>query len=171
LYERVNDTVLKRGLEHAELQGMATTLTAAYSAGNDLFIAHVGHSRAYYYRDGELTQLTVDHTLEERMHYSRKPQSLEAGSQDLGHILTDAIGGRQGAPEIVIERYTLKDGDRLLLCTNGLTDSLDDESIADVLCRRRRPEEECRSLVELALQRGGEDNVTVVLADYRIPPI
>jgi protein phosphatase len=71
----------------------------------------------------------------------------------------------------VIERYTLKDADRLMLCTNGLTDSLDDESIADVLCRRRQPKEECRSLVERALERGGEDNVTVVLADYRIPPI
>ncbi|HVH26900.1 MAG TPA: protein phosphatase 2C domain-containing protein [Vicinamibacterales bacterium] len=171
LYERVNDTVLKRGMEHAELQGMATTLTAAYSAGNDLFIAHVGHSRAYYYREGELTQLTVDHTLEERMAHGAKPQSLEAGSQDLGHILTDTIGGRAGAPEIAIDRFTLKDGDRLMLCTNGLTDALDDGRIADVLCRRRQPKEECRSLVDRALERGGEDNITVVLADYRIPPI
>jgi serine/threonine protein phosphatase PrpC len=171
LYERVNDAVMKRGMEHTELQGMATTLTAAYSAGNDLFIAHVGHSRAYYYRDGELTQLTVDHTIEERMTYSPKPQPMEASSQDLGHILTDTIGGRAGAPEIVIDRYTLKDGDRLMLCTNGLTDALADDRIADVLCRRRRPEEECRSLVDRALERGGEDNVTVILADYRIPPI
>jgi serine/threonine protein phosphatase PrpC len=171
LYERVNDTVLKRGLEHSELRGMATTLTAAYSAGNDLFIAHVGHSRAYYYRDGELTQLTVDHTLEERMAYSPKPQPLEAASQDLGHILTDTIGGRAGAPEIEIERHTLKDGDRLLLCTNGLTDMVDDDIIADVLSRRRRPQEECQSLVDRALEKGSEDNVTVVLADYRVPPI
>jgi protein phosphatase len=171
LYERVNDAVLKRGREHAALQGMATTLTAAYSAGSDLFIAHVGHSRAYYYRDGELTQLTVDHTLEERMIYSPKPQPMEASSQDLGHVLTDAIGGRAGSPQIVIDRYTLKDGDRLMLCTNGLTDVLNDQHIANVLCRRRRPEEECRNLVDLVLERGGEDNVTVVLADYRIPPL
>jgi protein phosphatase len=171
LYERVNDTVVKRGLEHAELLGMATTLTAAYSAGNDLFIAHVGHSRAYYYRDGDLTQLTVDHTVEERMAYSAKPQPMEASHQDIRHILTDAIGGRPGTPEIVVDRFTLKDGDRLLLCTNGLTDALDDDRIADVLSRRRRPAEECDLLVDRALQRGGEDNITVVLADYRIPPL
>jgi len=170
-YERINDAVLKRGQENPELRGMATTLTAAYSAGDDLFIAHVGHSRAYCFRDGELLRLTADHTIEERNAKKPQPQGVPKASQDLRHILTDTLGNRPTSPEILIEHFRLQDGDRLLLCTNGLTDVLDDGQIAEALSCRRRPTEECRALADLATSRGGEDDVTVVLADYRIPKI
>ena len=170
-YERINDAVLKRGKETPELRGMATTLTAAYSAGDDLFIAHVGHSRAYCFRDGELLPLTADHTIAGRNANGPQPQPVPRSSQDLQHILTDTLGGKAALPEILIEHFRLQDGDRLLLCTNGLTDVLDDDRIAETLSCRRRPQEECRALVDLAASRGGEDDVTVVLADYRIPKI
>ena len=71
----------------------------------------------------------------------------------------------------MIEHFRLQDADRLLLCTNGLTDVLDDEQIAETLSGRRRPQEDCVALAELAAARNGEDDVTVVLADYRIPTI
>ncbi len=170
-YESINDAVLKRGQASPELRGMATTLTAAYSAGDDLFIAHVGHSRAYCFRNGELMRLTADHTIAERNSRGAQPQEVPRASQDLQHILTDTLGGKSALPEILIEHVRLQDGDRLLLCTNGLTDVLDDDQIAEALSCRRRPQEECRALADLASSRGGEDDVTVMLVDYRIPKI
>jgi PPM family protein phosphatase len=170
-YERINEAVLKKGQENPELRGMATTLTAAYSAGDDLFIAHVGHSRAYCYREGELLQLTADHTIEGRNANGAQPRGVPRSSQDLRHILTDALGGSAGLPEILVEHFRLQDGDRLLLCTNGLTDVLDDDQIAETLSCRRRPQEECRALADIATRRGAEDDVTMVLADYRLPKI
>ena len=170
-YERINEAVRKQGQENAALRGMATTLTAAYSAGDDLFIAHVGHSRAYCFREGELLPLTADHTIAGRNANGPQPQAVPASSQDLRHILTDTLGASGALPEILIEHFRLQDGDRLLLCTNGLTDVLNDEQIADTLSARRRPQEECVALAELATTRGGEDDVTVVIADYRIPTI
>jgi protein phosphatase len=170
-YERINDAVLKHGQSHTELRGIATTLTAAYSAGDDLFIAHVGHSRAYCYRDGELMRLTADHTLEERKTAGPQLQSVPRSSQDLQHILTDALGGKRGLPEVLIEHFRIRHGDRLVLCTNGLTDVLDHEQIAEVLSGHRAPQEDAESLAGLALERGGDDDVTVLLADYRVPKI
>jgi len=171
IYERVNDAVLKQGRMNAELWGMSSTLTAAYSAGDDLFIAHIGHSRAYSFRNGELTQLTVDHTLKERMVLAPGPQPLIHGNQDLRHILTDTIGSRAGLDEVEIEHFRIQDGDRVMLCTNGLTDVVNDEQIADVLGCRRNPGEDCEALAELAAETGAEDDVTIILADYRIPRI
>src|SRR5262245_6283881 len=104
-YERINEAVLKRGQENAELRGMATTLTAAYSAGEDLFIAHVGHSRAYCFREGDLLPLTADHTIAGRNANGSKPQAVPRASQDLQHILTDTLGGKAGLPEILIEHF------------------------------------------------------------------
>jgi PPM family protein phosphatase len=170
-YERINEAVRKRGQANEELRGMATTLTAAYSAGDDLFIAHVGHSRAYFFREGELLQLTADHTIEGRKANGAQPRAVPRSSQDLRHILTDTLGGKPELPEILVEHFRLQDGDRLLLCTNGLTDVLDDDQIAETLSCRRRPQEECRALADVASSRGAEDDVTVVLADYRIPKI
>lgn len=168
-YEEINDAVRKGGQDN-ELQGMATTMTAAYSAGDDLFIAHVGHSRAYCFREGELLPLTADHTIAGRNANGPQPQAVPRSSQDLRHILTDTLGG-SGLPDMLIEHFRLNDGDRLLLCTNGLTDVLDDDHIAETLSGRRRPQEDCVALAELAAALGGEDDITVVLADYRIPTI
>lgn len=170
-YERINDAVLKQGESQTELHGIATTLTAAYSAGDDLFIAHVGHSRAYCYRDGDLMRLTADHTLEERKTGGPQLQSVPRSSQDLQHILTDTLGGKRGLPEVLIEHFRIRHGDRLMLCTNGLTDVLDHEQIAEVLSCHRAPQEDAEALAGLALERGADDDVTVLLVDYRVPKI
>ena len=77
---------------------------------------------------------------------------------------------RAGAhPLVEVERFQLKDGDCVLLCTNGLTDMIDDDRIAEVLALRREPGEQCATLVELANRAGGGDNVTVIIAEYRDP--
>jgi protein phosphatase len=169
-YQSVATAVEHKSRTSPVLAGMCTTLTAAFSAGSDLFLAHVGHSRAYLLRDGRLTQLTRDHTVEQRVAESGQTMPMPVVAQDLRHILTDAIGGPGGPPLVDLERFTLSDGDCILLCTDGLTNVVDDETIANLLSQPRRTSEQCQALIDQAVQNGGEDDTTVVLAQYRIPP-
>lgn len=168
-YSQIDAAVHSRASSNPALKGMTAAMTMAYSAGDDLFVAHVGHSRAYVFRDGRMELLTRDHTIERHMTDSSRPVSVERRAQDLKHILTDAIGAPGAQPLVEVERYQLLDGDTLLLCTNGLTDMLDENRLAEVLALRRDPGDQCDALIELANRAGGGDNVTVVLAEYRIP--
>jgi protein phosphatase len=168
-YHRVDAEVLARGRQNPLLTGMSTALTAAYSVGDDLFIAHVGHSRAYLFRDGALIQLTRDHTIAQHLTDTGRPTSVERRAQDLGHILTDAVGARGEHPMVEVDRFRLINGDCVLLCTNGLTDMVSDDQIAEVLALRRSAGEQCAILTDLANDAGGTDNITVVLAQYLIP--
>jgi PPM family protein phosphatase len=169
LYSQADAAVHARASSSEVLKGMTTALTAAYSAGDDLFVAHVGHSRAYLFREGGLTVLTRDHTIERHLADTNRPASVERRAQDLRHILTDALGAAGAQPQVEVERFQLLDGDCVLLCTNGLTDMVDNAGIAEVLALRRDPDEQCATLVDLANRAGGGDNITVVLAEYRIP--
>lgn len=170
-YRKVDETVIEASQKHPALEGMSTTLTAACSAGDELFVVHVGHSRAYLYRGGLLTRLTRDQTLAQRLAETGRRAPTELAAHDLRHLLTDAIGGHAGEPDIEIQNYLLMDGDVVLLCTNGLTDVVEDDRIAALLRERhsQRLDAQCQTLVDLALERGGPDNITVVLARYRIP--
>jgi serine/threonine protein phosphatase PrpC len=167
-YHRIDQTVTEAGYAHPALSGMSTTLTAAYIAGDSLFIAHVGHSRVYLFRDGQLKQSTRDQTLAQRLVETEPPAPIELAARDLRHILTDAIGGRTGSPAAEIEQVKLQHGDSVLLCTNGLTDVVDDEALAAILGQTSTLDQQCLSLVELALARGSADNITVVMAKYRV---
>lgn len=170
-YGRADAEVFARSRTGPALTGMSTSLTAAHSAGDSLFVSHVGHSRAYLFREGALTLLTRDHTMARHLAAASKyPVAVERSAQDLQHILTDAIGAGHNAPAVDVEQFRLKNGDLVLLCTNGLTDVVDETRIADVLALPRQPAEHCAILTELALERRTEDNVTVVLGQYRIPP-
>jgi PPM family protein phosphatase len=168
-YAQMDAAVAAKARSSPALTHMTTALTMTYSAGDDLFVAHVGHSRAYLYRDGALILLTRDHTVEQQFADPRRPAVAGARAQDLGHILTDVVGAAGGASVVDIEQFKLKDGDTLLLCTNGLTDVVDDDRIAEMLALRRRPAEQCALLADLATERGARDNVTVLLAQYQIP--
>jgi serine/threonine protein phosphatase PrpC len=153
---------------HARLQ---TTLTAAFGAGKDLFLAHVGHSRAYVFRHGVLSRLTRDHTVggPESTHVPVAPL-VNVVAQDLEHLLTETIGMSGGSgPKIDIERFQLHDGDRILLCTNGLTDMIAEEAIAGVLASGQSPKDQSSVLVDLAMAAGGADDITALIALYRIP--
>lgn len=168
-YRRAHDAVVMRSRAHPVLSEMATTLTGAYSTGDELFIVHVGNSRAYLSRDGTLTQFSNDQTLAQRMKEGTGPMSVERPTADLRHILTDTVGGSTSEPRVQVEHVRLCNGDLVLLSTDGLTDVVDEDGIADVLALQRDPAEQCRMLVDLALRNGGQDNVTAVLAQYAIP--
>ena len=167
-YEQVDQTVTETAGERTDLSGMGATLTAAYSAGDALFLAHVGHSRAYLFRGGVLTQLTNDQTLRQRI-VDWGPGPVEAAANELGHVLTDVLGGHARRARIQLGQFALREADCVLLCTNGLSDVVDEERVAAVLRMRAPLDERCGALVDLALARGTRDSVTVVLARYDVP--
>ena len=178
--EEMMDRALRffRGVDSSLLQAsqsdryLQTTMTAVFTAGADLFFAHVGHSRAYVYRDNELMQLTHDHTLDRGQ---RRPHTLEdrhSRPRDVQHILTETLGGgAAAAPRIDVERCGLLDGDVVLLCTNGLTDVANNGRIATALSLHEAPDDQCRALIDLAVAAGASDDVTALVAKYHIRPI
>jgi protein phosphatase len=168
-FRSVNEAVVEQARRDPGLTGMGTTLTMAMSLGTDLLIAHVGDSPAYLYRRGELHKLTRDHTLAQEMADHGQIPARDVVSHRYRHVLTHAIGIRGAGGEPETRRLQLAAGDRLLLCTDGLTDLVDDATIAAELGRQTSSGEACRALIDLALERGGKDNVTVVVAGYRIP--
>jgi serine/threonine protein phosphatase PrpC len=168
-YQHAGRAVHRARLSDPSRAEMCTTLTSTFSAGDEMFYAHVGNSRAYLFRDGELTQLTRDHTLEQRLTDWGGPVGVPPGTHDLRHVLTDAIGAGGDAPQVDVERLRLCDNDTILLCSDGLCAAVDDELIAEVLANPRRPNDQCAWLVGLAARRGADDDATALLAHYRIP--
>ena len=139
------------------------------SAGTEMFFVHVGHSRAYVFRDDRLVQLTRDHTVASERPARRAIVDVAASARDFHHIVTERLGGAgSDAPRIDVERFGLLDGDVVLLCTNGLTDAVDDTQVANALRSHRTPDEQCGALVDLVVNSGGQDDVTVIIAHYRI---
>jgi protein phosphatase len=164
VFRRMHEDLLERARQEPAYAGMGTTLTGAYTVGSEAFIAHVGSSRAYLFHAGILTRLTRDHT--------KAQDALDAGlpvaSQSWYHTLTNCLGGKGQPVWVEFHHVRLADGDQLLLCTDGLTDLVLDEEIAEVLVRGAPPREGVQALVTLALARGGRDNVTAILARYEM---
>jgi len=149
--------------------GFLVVLTAARTVGPDAFIGHVGDSRVYLFRGGSLQQLTRDHTLAQQLVDAGAIPSVSAASRYMQNMLVNCLGARKREVHVEVHHLGLSDGDRLLLCTDGLTDLVADDQIAQILARDAAPDDTCRALVDAALDRGGKDNVTVVLAKYTIP--
>jgi protein phosphatase len=162
---QIDEIVRKEAAGDLTLQGMGTTLTVAAALGNDLLIGHVGDSRAYLLRGDEFKQLTTDHTLAQALIDAGVANPDDPASRSMRHVLTAAVGSLgQGEPQV--QRFKLKDGDQLLLCTDGLTETVEDTTMANVLRRAKSAQSACEELVDLALAGGGLDNVTVVLGHF-----
>lgn len=165
--EQVGALVFERGCEDSALRGMGSTLTCARSCGRDLWIVHVGDSRAYLSRGERLERLTRDHTYAQMLVDSGQLAPEDVARSGLRHILTNALGGTGTQVHVDIDLLRLEDGDRLMLCSDGLTDAVDDETIAATLADDAPAGQACRQLVQLALDGGGRDNVTVIVASFR----
>lgn len=167
---RLDRALLEAADKDPSLAGMATTMTAARSVGTDLLLVHVGDSRAYLFHDDRLEQMTRDHTLAQELVDHGLLRRDEMRHHEMRNRLTQAIGGGGGSAGVrgEIHKLQLADGDRLLLCTDGLHDLVSDEQIAELLRQHRNPDEACQALTHAALEQGGRDNVTVVIADYRL---
>lgn len=159
-----NRAILQRGAADPRLAGMGTTVTAALCDGERLHVLHVGDSRAYLFRDGSLRQLTEDHTLVQRMVREGRLTPEEAERHPQRSILTRALGVEG---EVEPDRVTvpLRPGDRVLLCTDGLTGMVDAARIEQVLRDEPDPQRAADLLVEEANRAGGDDNITVVVVD------
>jgi len=165
--ERADRTVIERARRNSALQGMGTTLTMAYSVATDLYIVHAGDSRAYLFREGELEQLTSDHTVVQTLIDGGAISPEDARRHKRRNVVTNVIGGSGEGVFAEIHKLALLDGDTLLYCTDGLTQPVDDDAIAEVLEHHPDPDDACAALVDLALGRGGPDNVTAVVARYQ----
>ena len=161
------DKILKDEAARDEtLAGMGTTLTVAGMLGTDLVLGHVGDSRAYLLRENTFKQLTTDHTLAQLLIDAGVASSGDPASRSMRHVLTAAIGSLDERIEPQVQRLRLMPNDQLLLCTDGLTEMVEDELIADVLRDAASAKSACQTLIDLALSAGGTDNITVALARF-----
>jgi PPM family protein phosphatase len=146
----------------AEHAGMGTTLTAAYVAAQEIAIAHVGDSRAYRLRDGELMRLTDDHSLVDELMRQGKITPEEAVDHRQRSVITRALGP-EPAVEVDTRSYTARTGDEYLLCSDGLTTMISEELLAEILRSHTVLRDAGEALIAAANDAGGRDNITVVL--------
>jgi protein phosphatase len=165
-YRRVDRALTDHAQNDPNLTGMGTTMTVVYSVESDLCVAHVGDSRFYLYRKGSLQQLTRDHTQAQALVDAGMLRRDDVATSRLKHVLIHALGVGDPTFDVEMQRLRLQPGDRILLCSDGLTDMVDDASLARILAEPHEPERLCADLVEAALERGGRDNVTVIVAEY-----
>jgi serine/threonine protein phosphatase PrpC len=161
---RANASVWERSGRDRELQGMGTTCTAVLVTGPRVLIAHVGDSRAYLLRGDELRQLTTDHTFVQGLIDQGQLRPEDVATHPQRSVIVRAIGA---AADIVTDRLTieLEPGDRLLLCSDGLSSLVTAGAIAGALAGQSDPQAAAERLVELANTAGGIDNVTAVVVD------
>jgi protein phosphatase len=160
-----NQAILDRAAGDPGLYGMGTTVTAAAVAGDGyLQLAHVGDSRAYLLREGGgLAQLTTDHTVVGELVRRGRLTPEQAAIHPERSILTRAVGLDPRVPVDLPDPLELQPGDQLLLCSDGLTEAVSDDQIAELLAAAPDGPAACRSLIDAANDAGGPDNVTVVL--------
>jgi serine/threonine protein phosphatase PrpC len=166
--EIADQAVVEEAEANARFNGMGTTLTMAYSVARDLYIVHAGDSRAYLYRQGSLEQITNDHTLVQLLVTGGVISPEAAKTHSKRNVVTNVIGGPSAGVHAEIHKLRLEHDDVLLLCSDGLTEPAEDRLIADILERTTDPDEAAKSLVALALEKGGPDNVTAIVARYSI---
>ncbi|MBJ7454080.1 MAG: serine/threonine-protein phosphatase, partial [Blastococcus sp.] len=145
-----------------QLEGMGTTLTAILFAGGRLALCHVGDSRAYLLRDGEFSQITHDDTFVQTLIDDGRITPEEANSHPQRSLLLRALNGQEVEPDLSMREA--RAGDRYLLCSDGLSGVVSEETLADALVDPD-PQTTADRLIELALRSGGPDNITVIVAD------
>ncbi len=161
--EDANEAVFTKSLADTDLRGMGTTLTAGtLAAGGTLLVGHVGDSRAYLLHDGELAQVTVDHSLVEELVREGRLTADEAAVHPQRSIITRALGV-DATVEVDVYPVELVPGDRLLICSDGLTGMVQADAIAATLRREDDPTRAAQQLVDAANAAGGEDNITVIV--------
>jgi protein phosphatase len=160
-FQAAHSAIQRYAFEHPEFHGMGTTCTALAIVGRQLFFAHIGDSRLYHVHAGSISRLTRDHSYVGRLVESGLVREEDAESHPQRHILTAALGsGRDIIPHVPEQPVRLEEGDILMLCTDGLWSLVNDQELSGVV-QLSPPVEACMKLVNLALERGGPDNITV----------
>ncbi len=159
-----NREVYELAQKDPELKGMGTTFTCALVEGG-VHVGHVGDSRAYLWRQGRLSPLTRDHSLVERMVREGRITSIEARVHPQRNVILRALGIAEEV-EVDLASTTVLPGDGILLCSDGLSGAVDERTMEAVLAGEEGVEARCRSLVDAANERGGQDNITVILVEF-----
>jgi PPM family protein phosphatase len=170
LIQAANRSVYERSSQDAEVAGMGTTMTVALVEDATVTLGHVGDSRAYVLRDGELEQLTDDHSLVAELVRGGKLSAEEAEHHPQRSVITRALGTD---PDVDVDTFTVEaeDGDVFVLCSDGLTDMVGDDEIGEVLAgSRENLKEAAEELVRRANKAGGQDNITVVAFEMTDEP-
>lgn len=165
--ERIDKAIIEASENDPSLRGMAATLTVARILGPDLVITHVGDSRAYLFRDNKLQQITKDHTVTQMLVDSGTITEEDAKHHHMRNIVVNVLGGKEAGVKGEIHQLILNHKDRLLLCTDGLTNPVERARIEEILRDISDPQKACDALIHAALKQGGPDNITVVIADYQ----
>jgi PPM family protein phosphatase len=165
LVRDANHQIYDRSRAESSRAGMGTTLTAAYLDDARLAIAHVGDSRAYLFRDGELTRLTQDHSLVDELLRQGKLTEEQAAEHPQRSIITRALGPE---PEVDVDTWTypVRAGDVLLLCSDGLTSMISEGRVGEILAGADSLQDAADELIDEANEAGGRDNITVVLSRF-----
>lgn len=161
---RSNDRIYTQAQENAGQAGMGTTVVAAWVGETIASLAHVGDSRAYLWRNGELEPLTRDHSLVEEQVRAGLLSHADSQESDEQNLLLRALGGE---PEVDVEltEVPIQPGDYLLLCSDGLTRMVPEPELAGAMSRLRHPQRICDSLIDAANGNGGADNITVIVVE------
>lgn len=166
--EKANERVMAAVAAQPWLKGMGTTVVAGLLNEKILSLAHVGDSRAYLLRDGQLSRLTDDHSWVHEQVAAGILTEEEAKTHPLKNVVTRALGGGPSvSPDL--QELVFSSGDRFLFCSDGLTTMVSDEEIRDAAMSIADPEGLCHTLVDMANEKGGVDNVTVVVVDITDP--
>jgi serine/threonine protein phosphatase PrpC len=162
--EHVNSVIWSDAQTNAQHKGMGATLASAWIRGTDVFIAGVGDSRVYLLRAGKMRQITRDQSMVESLVEVGMIDRAEADHHPQRNVILQAMGAR---PEVVvaIERVELRRGDFLLLCSDGLSGKMTADEMRDCILTTAALPEACHRMVHIAKARGGEDNITVVVAE------
>jgi len=158
-------------VEHPELQGMGTTFSGLLVHGSQIITAHIGDSRIYRVRAGEVTQITKDHSFVQKLVDLGRITEAEALVHPRRSVLMRVLGDVQGDPELDIALHDALPGDRWMICSDGLSGVVPDEVMAKILASNIPTEEAAELLVGEALEHGAPDNVTVVITDVVRPTV
>jgi len=158
--------IFEEASRHPEMIGMGTTLTMAFAVDWRLLVAHAGDSRCYLLSGALLHQLTHDHTMVAEMVRVGSLTPEAASHHPYRHVVTNVLGGQEPGVRVEMHKLDLEPGDVVLLCSDGLTEMLPDERIAGILQEEAEPLRACERLAAEANERGGKDNITVVVARF-----
>lgn len=159
--QEANEQILLASLSNQHLQGMGTTAIVAVENKGSLFVGHIGDSRTYLTREKQISQITEDHSVVQQLVKAGAISEEEAQVHPYKNVITRCLGMQANVEPDTLE-LVLQPGDKVLMCSDGLSNMVSDKQMEEML-NENTPEEACQKLVDLANENGGTDNITVVL--------
>lgn len=161
--QQANTAILRYGEQQTAARGLGSTVTAALVRNEEAYVANVGDSRTYLLRNGELTRLTRDHSLVQRLVDAKQISPDEVYTHPQRNLIYRSLGAGHKNIEVDIFHETLRPGDALLLCSDGLWEMVRYQDLREALSERLSPQATCEKLIKLANESGGEDNITAIV--------